>query len=455
MFLETIPQLVSQALLYTSVDSLAMTKLVECTEDQEFLRSHLLGKKLVCFIGEGSILPRKNGISDLPLVSDNTVPFTSPDSMRVSFVLPNRGRVTGMGIPQGVTLISGGGFNGKSTLLQAMEHGVYNHVPDDGRELVVTVPSAAKIKAEEGRYICNVDIRPFINNLPFGKDTRQFSTEDASGSTSMAASIQEALEAGADALFYDEDTCATNFLVRDRRMQQLVSQKHEPITPLISRIREMWDVHRVSSVLVVGGCGDYLDVADAVIDMYQYKPSDATARAKEIAEQMPVSLETPSTQYGSVIDRAIDIPVDLIRYKPPQAKTRCSIALFPSESLFRQNNTADQNIGCTDEEPNSSTGWKGDLVDTEMQYTALDVSALDQLVSISQTRAIALIIKHIAQSTGHMRLSEWLSLIDIMDLDSICAGRDKSGNLARPRRIEVAMAINRLRYARIWQSTQE
>ncbi|KAJ1772909.1 (ABC) transporter [Coemansia sp. RSA 1843] len=253
MFLETLPLLVSRTLLYESVNAQTMKELVECVEDQEYLRSQLLSKGIIGFIGDGSILPRRNGISSLPLVAQNVVPFTSPASMRVSFVLPNRGEVTGMGIPQGITLISGGGFNGKSTLLQAIELGVYNHIPGDGRELVVTLLNATKIKSEEGRFISNTDIRPFINNLPFGRDTKQFATEDASGSTSMAASIQEALESGADALLYDEDTCATNFLVRDRRMQKLVSREHEPITPLVNRIREMWNVHKISSVLVIGG----------------------------------------------------------------------------------------------------------------------------------------------------------------------------------------------------------
>ncbi|KAJ1800384.1 hypothetical protein LPJ59_001138, partial [Coemansia sp. RSA 2399] len=206
MFLETLPLLVTRVLLYESVDAQAMNELIECVEDQEYMRSQLSSKGLVGFIGDGSMLPRKSGISSLSLVAPNVVPFTSPDSMRVSFVLPNRGRVTGMGIPQGVTLISGGGFNGKSTLLQAIELGVYNHIPGDGRELVVTTLNATKVKAEEGRFVSNTDIRPFINNLPFGIDTSRFSTKDASGSTSMAASIQEALEAGADALLYDEDT---------------------------------------------------------------------------------------------------------------------------------------------------------------------------------------------------------------------------------------------------------
>ncbi|KAJ2402551.1 hypothetical protein GGI23_000638 [Coemansia sp. RSA 2559] len=321
-----------------------------------------------------------------------------------------------MGIPQGVTLISGGGFNGKSTLLQAIELGVYNHIPGDGRELVVTTLNATKVKAEEGRFVSNTDIRPFINNLPFGIDTSRFSTKDASGSTSMAASIQEALEAGADALLYDEDTCATNFLVRDGRMQRLISQNHEPITPLVSRIREMWNVHKVSSVLVIGGCGDYLDVADTVIDMYEYAASDATTRAKMIAEQMPVSLETPATKYDHIPDRVIDIPPSLVSYKPPKAKTQWSIALFPSAKLISQDNAADIRAGLGSEERD----------DGDDSFVAAE-----------------------PQSTDHAKMKTWLSVLERMNLDNICTAHRKSGNLARPRTIEIAMAINRLRYARM------
>ncbi|KAJ2557228.1 hypothetical protein EV175_001474 [Coemansia sp. RSA 1933] len=340
-----------------------------------------------------------------------------------------------MGIPQGVTLISGGGFNGKSTLLQSIELGVYNHVPGDGRELVVTLPNATKVKAEEGRFVSNTDIRPFIDNLPFGMDTRQFSTENASGSTSMAASIQEALEAGADALLYDEDTCATNFLVRDGRMQKLVVRNHEPITPLVSRIREMWNAHKVSSVLVIGGCGDYLDVADTVIDMYEYTASDATARAKKIAEDMPIVLETPATKYGSVPDRFLRIPSDLVNYKPPKATTRWSIALYPSAKLVKQSNAPSSRVKVEDEEQD---GGDSRYSDAEQRFPHLDISALDQLVSTSQTRTIA---------PDEMKVKEWLSLVEVTKMDNICADQRKSGNLARPRTIEVAMAINRLRYA--------
>ncbi|KAJ2529301.1 hypothetical protein GGH20_002288, partial [Coemansia sp. RSA 1937] len=221
MFLETLPQLVERALMYRSVDSQTMHALAASVEDQEYLRSQLKLLSLVAFIGNGAVLPRVSGVSNMPLETNTVVRFRAPPELQVMVELPNQGTVVGMGIRQGVTLICGGGFNGKSTLLQAIERGVYNHAPGDGRELVVTDATATKIKAEEGRFVCSTDIRPFINNLPLGKTTDAFSTADASGSTSMAASIQEAVEVEASTLLFDEDTCATNFLVRDGRMQQL------------------------------------------------------------------------------------------------------------------------------------------------------------------------------------------------------------------------------------------
>ncbi|KAJ1721196.1 hypothetical protein LPJ53_004249 [Coemansia erecta] len=418
-----------------------MTALLECVEDQEYLRAQLDSHSLLAFVADGSILPRISGVSSLPLPASRAVEFRSPDTLRVSFTLPNRGVVTGMGVRHGITLICGGGFNGKSTLLQAIEMGVYNHVPGDGRELVVTVSSAAKIKAEEGRYVSNVDIRPFINHLPFGKDTSRFSTSNASGSTSMAASIQEALEAESAAFLFDEDTCATNFLVRDGRMQRLVSQKREPITPLISRIRELWESKHVSSVLVIGGCGDYLDVADTVIDMCEYTPTDATSTAKAIAAQLPISIEPAPANYGPSQCRTVGMARRLgSNAKAPKVHTRQSISLFPGTDKPEATSVVVSDHDASSDSPGVSP-------DTDNE-SVLDLSALDQLVSMSQTRSIARIIHRIASSHGKSKtMGEWLALIDSQTLDELHSALGITGDLARPRRIEVAQAINRLRLA--------
>ena len=191
--------------------------------------------------------------------------------------------------PRVLTLIVGGGYHGKSTLLQAIERGVYNHIYGDGREWVVTDPTAVKIRAEDGRRIENVDISSFIHNPPLNKNTEEFSTENASGSTSQAANIVEAVEAGTQLILFDEDTSATNFMIRDERMQRLVSNEKEPITPFIDRVRELYEDHNISTIMVMGGSGDYFEVADTVIMMDNYLPEDVTMDAKKIKEELPIN----------------------------------------------------------------------------------------------------------------------------------------------------------------------
>ncbi len=280
-----VPRIVKESLFYSSLNREKLYLHILTAEDADWLREQLPRRGLVAFVADGSILPRRSGVDDRPLPPDKAIPFRSPESLRVEFHLPNRGVVRGMGIPEGVTLIVGGGYHGKSTLLNAIQFGVYNHIPGDGRELVVTIPSAVKIRAEDGRRIEKVDISPFISNLPFGQDTTRFRTDNASGSTSQAANIIEALEAGARLLLLDEDTCATNFMIRDHRMQELISKDKEPITPFIDKVRQLYTDYGVSTILVMGGSGDYFDVADTVIAMIEYEPRDVTAEAKAIAEK--------------------------------------------------------------------------------------------------------------------------------------------------------------------------
>ena len=278
-----LPNLIHSSMYAGSIDLAALRGQVTSVEDQQALRALLRPNGLVAFVRDGAILPRASGASDTPLISSGVVPFTSPASMRVSFTLPNSGTITGMGVRQGVTLIVGGGFHGKSTLLQAMQVGCYDHVPGDGREFVVVDETAVKVRAEDGRSVASVNISPFISNLPFGKATNSFSTADASGSTSQAASIIEAIEAGSHLLLVDEDTCATNFMIRDARMQALVAADKEPITPFISRVRNLFEQEGISSILVIGGSGDYFDVCDFVVMMDSYTPQDRTQEAKQIA----------------------------------------------------------------------------------------------------------------------------------------------------------------------------
>jgi predicted ABC-class ATPase len=280
-------QAVAAGLVFTALDAGALRRHVETVEDARALRQQLAGRGLVAFVGDGARLPRHSGIDDRPLRDDGVIPFRSPPELRVALSAPNSGQVTGMGIPAGVTLIVGGGFHGKSTLLRALERGVYDHVPGDGRERVVTAASAVKVRAEDGRSVAGTDISNFIGRIPGGGDTRFFVTSNASGSTSQAAAIVEALEVGARVLLLDEDTSATNFMIRDARMQSLIADEHEPITPFIDRARQLADEQGVSSILVVGGSGDYFDVADRVIAMRDFSPHEVSAAARQVAREHP------------------------------------------------------------------------------------------------------------------------------------------------------------------------
>lgn len=250
-------------------------------EDQQFIRQELERLKLAAFVADGAVLPRESGISQRPM--KNAVAFYSPESLAVTLELPHHGALRGMGIRKGITVIAGGGFHGKSTLLKALERGVYNHIAGDGREYVITDETAFKLRAEEGRCIHSVDISMFINNLPTKSDTTRFSTENASGSTSQAANTVEALAIGSRVLLIDEDTSATNFMIRDDRMAQLVSDEKEPITPFVRKVRSLYEDMGISTILVAGSSGDYLAVADTVLQMDCYEAKDVTAKAKSIA----------------------------------------------------------------------------------------------------------------------------------------------------------------------------
>ena len=284
-----LPKCVGQSLFYQSLDKSRLEKIACLAEDQTFLRRELQRQGLVAFISNGAILPRESGVSSRPM--KGAVAFRSPESMEVEMTLPNAGTIRGMGIPKGVTLIVGGGYHGKSTLLKALEAGVYDHIADDGREYVVTDNTAMKIRAEDGRSVKKVDISLFINNLPNGRDTKQFETEDASGSTSQAANMAEAVEAGCQTFLIDEDTSATNFMIRDELMQRVVSSEVEPITPFTMRVRELYEREGISTILVAGSSGSYFHKADHVIQMNHYVPYDITQAAKEAAKEFPLPME--------------------------------------------------------------------------------------------------------------------------------------------------------------------
>jgi len=421
MFIEELPSIVSASLLFKSMDESALYRHIRVAEDADFLRDRLSGMGLVAFVADGAVLPRVSGIDSHPLKKGNVVVFRSPPSLRVEVDLPNAGRVAGMGVPKGVTLIVGGGYHGKSTLLNALELGVYDHIPGDGRELVVTDPTAMKIRAEDGRRIEKTDISPFIANLPFGRDTVQFCTEDASGSTSQAANIIEALEVGSFLLLIDEDTSATNFMIRDQRMQELVSKDKEPITPFVDKVRQLYIDLGVSSILVIGGSGDYFEVADRVICMIDYLPHDLTDEAREIAERY----KTFRKQEGgdSFGDRTPRIPLAR-SFDPSKGRREVKISSRGIQSIA----FGSQNI---------------------------DLGEVEQLVDTSQTRAIGDAI-HYATGfmDGRMTLSEIVSKVmaDISKHGLDVLSDRPVGDYALFRGQELAAAINRLRTLEVYQS---
>jgi predicted ABC-class ATPase len=410
VLLEELPEVVRRSLVSGGVDADRARLHVETVEDAAHLRRRLPELGLVAFVADGSILPRESGASDRPL-REGAVPFESPEELRVPVELANRSEIVGMGIPEGVTLVAGGGFHGKSTLLSALSWGVYDHVAGDGREYVVARADAVKIRAEDGRSVAGVDISAMIGELPGGRSTQNFSTPNASGSTSQAANIAEALEVGASLFLVDEDTSATNFMIRDERMRELV--RKEPITPFIDLVRPLHRTLGVSTVVVVGGVGDYLDVADRVILMEDYEPSDATPRAREVTSQFP-----PRAPVG---DKDI---------RPPRGRSvRAS-----SIDLRRGRRETARGRG---------------LHTIELGRERVDLSYLEQLAEAGQTEAIARVIGEFAAAGESRRVKEVVeeALDSIVErgLDTLGNFRGHPGELSLPRAHEVAAAINRIR----------
>ena len=420
LLIDEVPQIVEHALLFQQLDRSELYRAVETSEDADALRGALADRGLVAFVAEGAVLPRRSGVDERPMDHSEAVAFTSPESFRVEAELPNRGKIRGMGIARGISLIVGGGYHGKSTLLNAIEQGVYNHIPGDGREMVVSDPLACKIRAEDGRRIEKTAITPFISNLPYGRDTEAFSSENGSGSTSQAANIIEAIEAGASSLLIDEDTSATNFMIRDHRMQELVAKDREPITPFIDKVRQLFQERGVSSILVIGGSGDYFDVADHVISMNAYVPADVTAEARRIAEKYRSERASEGGEsFGRFIERA-PIPSGI---DPSRGKRDVKINIRGPR-----------------------------LIDFGTER--IDLTGVEQLIHTGQARAISsAMVSAKRMMDGKLTLRELLDRvmedIDQRGLDGV--GGKKSGDLVRFRRLELAAALNRLRSFQVRQ----
>jgi len=408
-----LPEIIA-GLRFENLDAAKLVSFIEVLEDAEAMRAQLSKRKLIAFVANGAILPRISGVDARPMRS-GALPFRSPSALEVVLDRPNGGPIAGMGLPPGLTLIVGGGYHGKSTLLRAMACGVYNHIPGDGREFVVCDADAVKIRAEDGRSVRGLDISPFINHLPGGRSTRDFSSKNASGSTSQAANIMEALELGARVLLIDEDTSATNFMIRDRRMQALIAKNQEPITPFIDKVRPLFIEHGVSTILVAGSSGDYFDFADRVIALRDYQPYDLTRKAKEIAQTDAAArvLEEPS-KFGGLPRR---VPV-LEGLDPRRAERAVYVKVHGLNHLV-------------------------------FGRSEIDFSALEQLLSESQLRAIAQALLYAKTRFAGSRhplpeiARKIMSDISAKGLDVLAPAHE--GDLAAFRRFEWAAGLNRLR----------
>lgn len=423
-----LPQCIQRAFYYRNLDAKKIQAVVELAEDQQALRQWIGKNHFVAFVEDSAILPRESGISSRPM--KDGIAFTSPESLKVTVTLPHRGQITGMGIPEGITLIVGGGYHGKSTLLNALELGVYNHIAGDGREFVITEESALKLRAEDGRFIKDVDISMFINDLPNHKDTHSFCTQDASGSTSQAAGIVEGMEAKSRLFLLDEDTSATNFMVRDAFMQKVVSPEQEPITPFLSRARELYENAGISTILVAGSSGAFFHIADTVIQMDCYVPVDITARVKNLCSEYPVKQEAahafsmPRSNRIMTVDkngatRRREYRSGRVRTDEPE-QLKLKLMGKDGFALGKQN---------------------------------VDLRYIEQLVDAEQTAALGVLLKYVVEheADGRQTLSQIAEKLEYMlqmqGLSFAFDGRPLSGGYAVPRIQEIYMCLNRYRRA--------
>lgn len=418
ILLEFLPQIVKTCLFYQSWEKAKIQACYELAENQQRIREVLEERKLVAFCANGSILPRMSGVSSQPL--KDAIEFQSPESMEISIDLPFGNSIRGMGIPEGVTLIIGGGYHGKSTLLQALEQGVYNHVKGDGREYVITRADALKLRAEDGRAVSHLDLSLFIHDLPNGKDTHCFSTEDASGSTSQAAGVLEGIEAETSCFLIDEDTSATNFLVRDAFMQRVVSGDQEPITPFIARVRDLYEKVGISTILVAGSSGAFFHVADTIIQMDAYRPKDVKMSVEALLPEYP--------------------PADLCSNAEPFT--------LPTEKRMFVMERKIKRYGRGEREERIKTKVMG-TDGFSIEHNIVDLRCVEQLIDTEQTAALAAILKHIVKKGSIcMEMQELVAEINTLlkkkGMAAFVEGALSCG-YAYPRKEEIYLMLNRFR----------
>ena len=407
-----LPDCITSTLYFQALNKKDLEAVAALAEDQQYIREKLPEMGLAAFVANGSILPRESGISSLPM--KQAVPFVSPKSLEVSLQLPHHGTITGMGIRKGVTLIIGGGYHGKSTLLKSLELGVYPHIAGDGREYVITDDTAFKLRSEDGRSIKKTDISMFIQNLPNKRDTTAFYTEDASGSTSQAANVVEAIESGTSLFLIDEDTSATNFMIRDELMQRVVHREQEPITPFIERVKELYEKFGISSIMVAGSSGSYFHVADCILQMDRYVPMEITDIAKKEAAAFPL-ISSPT----------------LPSYAPDFSRQPKSNPSMGAGKRIKQKTLGKDGIS--------------------LNHETIDLRYLEQLADQEQTTALSYMITyaemHLFDEKKNLReiVETLYTMVHQKGLTSVVPGSYLPSNLALPRKQEIFACFNRYR----------
>lgn len=433
-----LPKCAASALRYPALPSGEVEQAVFLSEDQQYIRKQLDSLGLCAFVADGSVLPRESGISDRPM--EKAVPFSSPDSLAVTLTLPHRGQLRGMGIRKGITLIAGGGYHGKSTLLKALERGVYDHISGDGREFVITDATAMKLRAEDGRKITNADISLFINDLPNKTDTHRFCTLDASGSTSQAAAIVEGIETGSRLFLIDEDTSATNFMVRDALMEEVVRKNHEPITPFLERARDLYEKAGISTILVVGSCGSYFYVADTVLQMDGYRAFDITDNVTQVLKKHGEHRFCADNFCLPATDRILPLTKKNTGKNPAENNQH-----FSGKGRFDKDRSGSRPHKEHEHAKVKTLGKTSFMIDRD----TLDLRYVEQLVDSEQTAALSYLLRyakeHFAGSgiTLTALVDQLEALLDTKGLASICDSSYVPVGLSRPRRQEIFACFNR------------
>ena len=419
LFFEILPRVVNAALIFCNLDEDEITAAVNLMNDADHVRHLLATRGWVSFVADHARLSRV-GDSDQPDL-ERAIPLVVDEALARNVDVPHAGALRGFGVPAGLTLILGDAYSGRAELMHAIGDGIYNHVAGDGREMVITVPDAVYVKAEPGRSVQRVDISAFVR--PTGANPAAFTNIHADACAAQAASTIEALEVGARALLFEESDSAVEFLTRDARLGDLMPEADRTITPLSVLARRIVDQLGVS--LVIAGSStitDFIPVADTILRIANYKVSDVTQQAKALVA--PPATAPAGADVSALI-----------------AKKR---SVVPSSI-------------------DPSAGRSELRIETEGMYqlhfgrNTIDLHGVVQLADEDQTRTIGRILYY--AKTHYMDETHPISeLLDSVDQDLSTEGletltRVLQGDLARPRRFEIAAALNRLPSLRILRAT--